>query len=162
MGLDMYLHKSWYIGAEYGWNQIAGEINLTKNGKRIPINLGKLSTIKEEVAYWRKANHIHKWFVDNCQDGEDDCREAWVSHEQLQELLDTCKTILNAPKSQRDSLAKELLPTQSGFFFGGTEYGEWYYEDLEYTVKTLEPLLKELRQAKEQGVDVTMYYSSSW
>lgn len=162
MGLDMYLRKSWYIGAQFEWLQIAGEINITQEGKKIPINFEKISTIREEAAYWRKANQIHKWFVDNCQDGEDDCREAWVSHEQLQELLDICKTILNAPESQRDRLAKELLPTQSGFFFGGTEYDKWYYEDLEYTVKTLEPLLKELRQAEEQGFTVTMYYESSW
>lgn len=25
-----------------------------------------------EVAYWRKANHIHNWFVQNIQDGIDD------------------------------------------------------------------------------------------
>lgn len=162
MGLDMYLTRSWYIGAQFEWNQIAGEVNLTKKGKKIPINLEKLDTIREEAAYWRKANEIHKWFVDNCQDGEDDCREAWVSHEQLQELVDTCKTILNAPKSKQKQLAEELLPTQRGFFFGGTEYDEYYYEDLKYTVETLEPLLEELRQAKEQGFSVTMYYHSSW
>lgn len=162
MGLDMYLTRSWYIGAQYDFNEIAGEINITERGKRIPINFEKVTTIREEAAYWRKANEIHKWFVDNCQDGEDDCREAWVSHEQLQELLDICKTILNAPESQRNRLAEELLPTQRGFFFGSTEYDEWYYEDLKYTVKTLEPLLEELRQAKEQGFTVTMYYHSSW
>lgn len=162
MGLDMYLHKSWYIGTQWEWNEIAGEINLTQKGKKIPINFEKVSTIREEAAYWRKANQIHKWFVDNCQDGKDDCREAYVSNEQLQELLNICKTILNAQKSQRDKLAKELLPTQSGFFFGGTEYDSWYYEDLEYTVSVLEPLVQEIKEAEEQGFFVTMYYHSSW
>ena len=26
-----------------------------------------------QIASWRKANAIHKWFVDNVQDGVDDC-----------------------------------------------------------------------------------------
>ena len=26
------------------------------------------------VAYWRKANAIHSWFVENCQDGVDECQ----------------------------------------------------------------------------------------
>ena len=26
-----------------------------------------------EAGYWRKASAIHKWFVDNCQEGDDDC-----------------------------------------------------------------------------------------
>ena len=31
------------------------------------------SRIIEQVGYWRKANQIHNWFVENVQDGEDDC-----------------------------------------------------------------------------------------
>ena len=46
---------------------------------------------EHEVMYWRKANAIHKWFVDNVQGGEDDCREYPVSNDQLIELRDTCK-----------------------------------------------------------------------
>jgi hypothetical protein len=45
------------------------------------------SEVIEEVMYWRKANQIHKWFVDNVQDGVDDCKEYWVSEEKLQELF---------------------------------------------------------------------------
>ena len=31
-----------------------------------------------EVAYWRKANAIHGWFVYNIQDGVDDQNEYYV------------------------------------------------------------------------------------
>ena len=31
-----------------------------------------------------------------------------------------------------NSLAEELLPTRSGFFFGSTDYDEWYFEDIKY------------------------------
>ena len=41
----------------------------------------------EEVGYWRKANQIHKWFVDNVQDGVDDCGEYKVTKEQLIETV---------------------------------------------------------------------------
>ena len=37
---------------------------------------------------WRKANQIHKWFVDNCQEGDDNCQRHYVSRENLEELLE--------------------------------------------------------------------------
>ena len=83
------------------------------------------------VAYWRKANAIHKWFVDLSGE-EDKCQKIYVNGSQIKSLVDTCKQIL-----ADHSKASELLPTQSGFFFGSTEYDEWYYEDLEKTVKML-------------------------
>ena len=51
-------------------------------------------------------------------------------------------------------VAEELLPTASGFFFGGTEYDEYYFEQV---VETLEVLEKEL----ESGAD-EFYYNASW
>ena len=63
MGLDMYLTKHIYIGAEWDHLQIEGEIKLSTKGKNIPINFKKVSYIVESVAYWRKANAIHEWFV---------------------------------------------------------------------------------------------------
>ena len=44
-----------------------------------------------EIIYWRKANAIHKWFVENVQEGVDDCGEYEVTVEQLTELRDLCK-----------------------------------------------------------------------
>jgi hypothetical protein len=51
--------------------------------------------------------------------------------------------------------APELLPPQSGFFFGGTEYDEYYFQDLEKTRKMIEDVL-----AEPEGGD--FYYQSSW
>ena len=105
-----------------------------------------------EVGYWRKANQIHKWFVDNVQNGVDDCGEYKVTEEQLIELRDTCNQVLND-----HSLAEELLPAQSGFFFGNTDYDEWYYNSLEYTVQTINEIIND----KPYCLD-DLYYSSSW
>ena len=103
-------------------------------------------------AYWRKANAIHKWFVDNCQDGRDECQETWVSREQMQQLIDLCKEVL-ADRNKAD----QLLPTAQGFFFGGTTYDEWYERDLEYTVERFEKILADPAFAKSD-----FYYQSSW
>ncbi len=40
-------------------------------------------------------------------------------------LLEVCKQVAADP-----SKAEELLPTQSGFFFGGTEYDEYYMNSI--------------------------------
>jgi len=110
----------------------------------------RISEVVEEVMYWRKANHLHQWFVDNCQDGQDDCREAYVSTSQLQELLNLINVVLND-----NSKAEDLLPCQSGFFFGGTDYDEWYFANLKETKKVLEEEL-----STEHSSDY--YYTSSW
>jgi hypothetical protein len=51
------------------------------------------------------------------------------------------------------------LPTKSGFFFGGTEYNEYYYDDIKLTIKIITPLLKELEKDKNFP---EIYYHSSW
>jgi hypothetical protein len=106
--------------------------------------------ISEEVAYWRKANAIHRWFVENVQGGVDNQANYYVSREQLQQLLDAVNKVL----ADR-SLAAEELPTQDGFFFGGTGYDEYYFSDLERTKEILEAVLK------EDGV-YDYYYTCWW
>ena len=51
----------------------------------------KGSTEIQEVGYWRKANHIHNWFVQKVQNGIDQCEEHEVSREKMKELLAECK-----------------------------------------------------------------------
>lgn len=150
MGLDMYLTKQTYVGANYDHNKITGEIELYKDGKLIDVNLSRVTNINERVGYWRKANHIHKWFVDNCQNGVDDCKEYYVSIEQLKELLQRCKDVL-----QDIDLAVTLLPTTSGFYFGSDAYGESYIDDTKATIKIIEDILAE-------DIDGRYYYRSSW
>jgi len=86
-----------------------------------------------EAGYWRKANAIHQWFVEHVQYGEDECRPHSVSREELKGLLDSCIKVKND-----HTLADELLPTQDGFFFGGTEYDEYYFVNIDATIKIVE------------------------
>jgi len=100
MGLDMYLTKRLYTK---NWNHMKPEelheITIKKGGVlRTDIETDKISEIIFEVMYWRKANAIHKWFVNNCQDGVDDCRDAYVSREDLQTLYSICYKVLEGSK----------------------------------------------------------------
>ena len=154
MGLDMYLNKRVFIGANYKYRKVKGNINITMGEDDTPININfnKLDIIEEEIGYWRKANHIHNWFVENVQDGNDDCDTYSVSLEDLKELLNVCNKIL-----EDSSLAEELLPRTQGFFFGSIEYDEYYYDSIRYTIS----VLKEAIEGFIPGI-TTYYYRSSW
>ena len=107
----------------------------------------------EEVAYWRKANMIHKWFVERVQDGEDDCdihRE--LTRQDLLDLLDEVVVVLRHPTT-----ANKLLPTQSGFFFGEYEYDDYYLSKLYSTVEQIGRILGTTDWDNE-----ALYYVSSW
>ena len=152
MGLDMYLYKKNYIWSGEWVNPEAKQEVIVKTGGEVDkhIKPERVKYVVEEVAYWRKANSIHKWFVDNCQYGVDDCRNAYVDREKLEELLELCKQVKADPDK-----AHELLPTQSGFFFGSTQYDEWYFEDINNTIEMLEGILSD-----ETGDEFE--YHSSW
>ena len=47
----------------------------------------KYLSLTKEIGYWRKANAVHSWFVENCQDGIDECQLSEVSREDLEDLL---------------------------------------------------------------------------
>jgi hypothetical protein len=127
MGLDMYLGK---------------RVTVTKGGK------------PRQLAYWRKANEIHQWFVDNVQGGEDECKPHSLDSDKLRELLSVVDIVLTAHNKET---AEKLLPTQPGFFFGSCEYDECYWSDLRRTKKMLEAILS------EPDADMAEYvYQSSW
>lgn len=154
MGLDMYLSKRTYVKS---WNHTPPDerylVKVTQGGKPVEsINPELISEITEEVGYWRKVNQIHNWFVKNVQGGIDECQESYVSREQLQNLLDTVNEVLASPNK-----AEKLLPTSAGFFFGNTDYGEYYFEDLGHTKKILENILR-----APWPLDASFYYHSSW
>ena len=133
----------------------------------------------EEVGYWRKANQIHNWFVQNVQEGTDDCGEYDVTREQLSELLGICRQILDEVRVsegeirngkryqngvwediietgfvvENPEVCEALLPSTSGFFFGSTDYDEYYMEDIRNTVEILEKVL---------GEEGDFVYRSSW
>ena len=102
--------------------------------KRVRVNE---DSVDETIVYWRKANAIHKFFTD-INEQYDSCETIEVTKDMLGELLDRCTEVL----ANRDR-ADELLPTTEGFFFGTTEYDDWYFKNIEDTVKEITPILSD-------------------
>ena len=147
MGLDMYLSKRTYVkNWDYSTPEERHTITVTgPAGKTIKPE--RIVYIEEQVGYWRKANAIHQWFVEHCQDGVDDCRYAYVSRLELRELRDLCRSLVSAyeidPESASTRAAAEL-PPRRGFFFGSTELDVWYWQDLRKTADLLTAALDEI------------------
>ena len=145
MGLDMYLSARKHIN-KINWNKLDrnGDVKYSEATDQQwfdVVNAAGVDTLVDvesiygvdvsvNVGYWRKSNQIHKWFVDNVQNGEDDCGEYYVSHDKLIELLTICRQALFAKDPS------QLMP-QGGFFFGGTDIDEWYWNDIKDTITQL-------------------------
>lgn len=112
--------------------------------------IDELLTPYDEPTIWygRKENHIHKWVEVVAGLNETNLDYVLIDPNVL---LSDLKTVLN-----NHDLAPKLLPTQSGFFFGDTEYDDYYFD----SVKNLyEILLAE----KEQGYfESCSYFYWSW
>jgi hypothetical protein len=146
MGLDMYLEKRTWVRQwdEGGQPTVRGHLDIPG------IESDRVTHIVEEVGYWRKANAIHRWFVQEVGGGIDTCQPIPVTVDELAELLRRVDAVLAHPE-----LADQILPTQEGFFFGSTAYGEDYWEDLELTKRILIEVLADPGEG-------TFIYQASW
>jgi len=112
----------------------------------------KIDSIRElksdlmlEIAYWRKFNSLHEWFVRNVQDGIDNCRPHIVTSDLLQKLKQELMRLTpeNAP---------ELFPN---FVFGTARYDTYYWNDIKAAINLLTSL------EKTDFSRATIIYSSS-
>lgn len=147
MGLDMYLTAKRYI-YDFGDD----DQPLRDALEALKANGMEVKELSYRAGYWRKANAIHRWFVDNVQGGNDNCAEYLVTTEQLEKLLELVNEVLR----NRDK-ADDLLPTHNGFFFGSLIYDEGYFDDLIQTKAIIENVL-----ALDNFNRYDIYYSSSW
>lgn len=166
MGLDMYLFANKYI-EKMDWEatQKHSDENPTERTQyffkpqfnkvleaaelvNVPCNDIYGATVTVTAGYWRKANAIHGWFVNNIQDGEDDCGEYYVSRDKLLELKELCKQVLETGNT-------ELLPPTEGFFFGSTDTDDWYLDSLKDTINIID-------HALSLPNEISFEYHSSW
>lgn len=164
MGLDMYLTKEVYTrNFEFQEPSEKHSCVVKLGGKvRTDIKPERVTEVTELIMYWRKANHIHKWFVDNVQKGVDDCDKYYVTREQLMKLAEDCEFVVMNRKKLK-GLEGSVLPTTSGFFFGGTNYDNYYFNACEETAKVIRELLDETAPDGVDGYRAgDFFYSSSW
>lgn len=118
MGLDMYINRK-----VRRYRKDDGTYTFNLDGYESDrFGCGNGECVETEVAYWRKANAIHKWFVDNAQDGEDECQETEIDIGVIREIRDLCLSILKdmkgkvlrVPKKDVKSF-KEIYGQKDGF-----------------------------------------------
>lgn len=104
-----------------------------------------------QLGYWRKHPNLHGYIVENFAEGKDDCREIWLSRENLEDIIRAIK--------------EDRLPHTEGFFFG-----ESYHEDIpgwskkevdEESIKILEKAIAWMDE-KEDKVSRDVIYQASW
>ena len=157
MGLDMYLYRREYVS---GWENtfISDKPGMTDLYKSI-VDYFEVDTpdggpfiyVDICVAYWRKANAIHKWFCD-LDGGRDECQRIYVTMDKLLELRTACQLVVNG-----DVDPKRFLPTQAGFFFGSTDYDDWYEQDLKNTIDQIDKAIKPIKSDYAEFI-----YRASW
>ena len=162
MGLDMYL-----IAKKFVWHDDSKLANAIRNAVPCPFS-DKPRYIEYTAMYWRKANAIHNWFVQNVQSGNDDCDHYDVSKDELIALRDLCDIVIATAKQIpgqvkigeistdgkefipefKDGMVIEnpeeiesLMPTTNGFFFGSTNYDEYYLNDIKETKQVIDKIL---------------------
>ncbi len=144
MGLDMYLNEAIYIGSRLSNKDIEIEINEKVNGiptkKRV---LKNVYEIRVDVAYWKNADAIHNWFVDNCGDGYDSGDDVYLTSDTLKELLKACKEV-EADPSKADSLIPDMEK----------RYDNRYMENIKSTIEQLSNI--------DFDNSYEFYYHGSW
>jgi hypothetical protein len=165
MGLDMYLSARKHVN-KIDWEKLDRDSDTKYSDATFPewnnvVEAAGVSTLVDtesiygvdvsvNVAYWRKVNAVHGWFVENVQRGEDDCGEYYVSHAKLKELVNVCTLAI----TNKDP---NLIPPAEGFFFGSTDVDEWYWHGLMNTIKQLQPIID-----RPDFESLSFYYQSSW
>ena len=92
-----------------------------------------------QIGYFRKFNALHSYIVKTFANGIDNCQDIYLYKEDVEQIKKVLDDVLNA--HQRVEKAKEPLPTQSGFFFGGTDYDEYYFEDVKDAADLMQSFL---------------------
>lgn len=178
MGLDMYFYlkeknrvEGWTQGSDdeyraFGhWNEEAGapdETNYPEDIKNLAEYIYnanfKSSYISDDgmrqyqIGYFRKFNALHAYIVNTLAGGRDECQEIYITKDNLSALLGKLYTV-----SKNNELAESELPTADGFFFGSTEYDEWYFSDVNDALEMCELFLTNIDFDKYDLV-----YHASW
>ena len=108
---------------------------------------------RSEIGYFRKVNFLVKFFEKKGFDVPNQTPLV-IKREDAEELLSKCEEVL-----LDHSKGPELLPTMSGFFFGSTDYDDYYYDDVEAVRDYVKDKLLPEFDTLEEGEDI---YFETW
>ena len=108
-----------------------------------------------QIGYFRKVNFLVKCFENIKGMQIENCVPIMISKKDVEELLNRCIKVL-----ANHSLAEALLPTQEGFFFGNTDYNDYYFKDVksvkDYVKDTLLPEFDKLDS--DESIQFKIWY----
>lgn len=156
MGLDMFLYREQYFsGYSNRLNDASVYRAIMDAAGMVGCDDAPGVTVTACVAYWRKANAIHAWFC-ALDGGRDECQRIDVSVSRLRELRNLCDSVLLQP-----AIAQDILPPQSGFFFGSYEIDEWYMQDMRNTITQIDNVLADIPIDADDW-EYRFIYQASW
>ncbi len=131
----------------------------------LDIDFVKVRQRRKELSYFRKVNFLVKFFndkmVEYCGGTILDGLDVPIDREWCEELLEKCNKVVDkynelkasyTPDTNDDNtnlfeskeandlfakFASETLPTMAGFFYGSTDYDEWYLNDVKDVIEHL-------------------------
>lgn len=103
---------------------------------------------KPHDLYFRKVNAVYRYFQDRLED-----EAVEITRDDAVDIINKATTVL----AERDeSVSADILPTQGGFFFGSTDYDEYYYDCAREIVDEFSKLLLNWKN------DETCFIIMSW
>lgn len=158
MGLDMFIYK--VRKTDHSVKELSKLDNNPKEddpaiAEFLPLytpfeSMPDYKSIFKQVAYWRKFNALHQWFVTHVQLGIDNCN----LYELDQDVLRSCHDILEEAFYKKNHY---ILPPTQGFFWGSTEIDDYYWNNVEEAIQTISHLIDDTDWATER-----LFYQSSW
>jgi len=125
-------------------------------------------TLSYNIAYWRKANAIHGWFVAECADGVDECQQIPVFRSDLVELNNLCKSVINEPSTALKALPPTRHPEAEVFdavrqghsqlLFGYNNIDIYYFLHIKDTIAILDKILEIIPDNNKWN----FVYQASW
>lgn len=136
--LAWYGHYKWHLKA-LGFDGYTDELLEVKHPDEVERVFNKdcedMFAISD--AYFRKVNFLYEFFREDMEN-----ERCIVDKTRIGQLVDVCEDVL-AHEGDED-YAKEHLPTTDGFFFGSTEYDQWYWNDVKDCIKQMRKLYRGL------------------
>ena len=154
MGLDVYLSKKTFIGAMYKSQAITGSISLFKRGKKIPIRLGRLAYVIEDIYHGSKTHWLHEWLSRELTDEMENSEDYELGKDVIDRLHQACIEVLahqNKPdfrKVCKEKLHCELKPDLSD------EALNSFLDEVEELAEATDP--------SEKTDDAVFLISASW
>lgn len=105
-------------------------------------------TSKKCTKYYRKVNFLVQFVQSKMDHPMADCEKVPLTIEQLTDLQDRCKKVLDD-----HGKANDLLPTCRGFFFGSTAYDEWYFQSVQQVYDDISEMLGEMTEGETATFD---------